>query len=159
MLTIYTSYYLQIKVECFGTISQRVFLKPLQMDVDAFILSEFLVVSQCFIILPSSGSDLLPTCEVTVCTNESLFTPDTDSAENSEFFTNSGKASLKLKTFTVTVTVNKIEFLKIFLLHLSAFLFNINHLQLLLLLPQDTLSFTDSIPICFCFQGLDGHSD
>lgn len=78
---------------------QRVSLKSSQMDVDSCILSEFSVVSQCFIILRSSGSDLLPTCEVTVCTNESSFTPNTDSVENSEFFTNSGKTSLKLKDF------------------------------------------------------------
>ncbi len=52
-----TSCYLLIKVECFGSVHQSVVLKPSQMDVDACILSELLVVSQCFIILRSSGSD------------------------------------------------------------------------------------------------------
>lgn len=52
-----TSCYLQIKVECSGSVRQSVILKPSQMDADACILSEFLVVSQCFIILRSSGSD------------------------------------------------------------------------------------------------------
>ncbi len=52
-----TSCYLQIKVECSGSVRQSVILKPSQMDADACILREFLVVSQCFIILRSSGSD------------------------------------------------------------------------------------------------------
>ncbi len=52
-----TSCYSLIKVECFGSVHQSVVLKPSQMDVDACILSELLVVSQCFIILRSSGSD------------------------------------------------------------------------------------------------------
>lgn len=98
-LSIFTSYYLQDQSRVFLYLRQCVSLKSSQMDVDACILSEFLVVSQCFIILWSSGSDLLPTCEVTVCTNESSFTPNTDSVENSEFFSNSGKTSLKLKDF------------------------------------------------------------
>lgn len=51
-----TSCYLQIKEECFGSVCQSVILKPSHMDVNACILSE-LVVSQCFIILRSSGSD------------------------------------------------------------------------------------------------------